>query len=108
AEHCVDESAGLAPTLSQSHAARHRQAMSKRTGGRGDARIAVIRMHTEPAVWRAIRVQIIATQYALFLEDHVLDHASVPFRHQKGVRRVAARTLTHEAVVDHIDHFRAR
>src|SRR5579863_9954106 len=60
-------------------------------------------MDAEPALRRAIGVEIGPAQHAHLLQDHVLDHATMTLRHEEGVRRGALAVIAHEAVIDTID-----
>ena len=84
----VDGAVGLAPAFGERHADHHRQAVAERAGRGLDAGIAVVGVDAEPAVRRAVVVEILRGQDAQLFEDHVLDHAAVALRHQEGVGRL--------------------
>ena len=58
AQHGVDDAVGLPAALGERHADDHRQAVAERAGRGLDARIAVVGMAAEPAIRRAIGVEV--------------------------------------------------
>src|ERR1700677_1911037 len=81
--------------------------MPQRTRRCGNARRFVIGMCTEPAIRLAVEVEILARKNALFLENDVLDHASMTLGHQKNITEFSIGLAAHQVVVEHIRDFGA-